>query len=240
MATAYLALEDKSIYQGQAFGALHQAEGEVVFNTGMTGYQEVLTDPSYCGQIVTMTYPLIGNYGVNDSDPESAHPQVRGFIVREYSQLPSNWKCQQDLDTYLKQAGIMALCGIDTRMLTKRLRNHGTLRGRLCLAPPTEEDFAQIQRIRIDHPVQQVTCQAAYELPGKGKRVAVLDFGLKKSILTSLQTRDCALRVFPALTKAEEVLAWNPDGIMLTNGPGDPKDNGEIIEREDGKLRINR
>ncbi|MBS6942537.1 MAG: carbamoyl phosphate synthase small subunit [Clostridiales bacterium] len=230
MATAYLALEDKSVYQGQAFGALHQAEGEVVFNTGMTGYQEVLTDPSYCGQIVTMTYPLIGNYGVNDSDPESAHPQVRGFIVREYSQLPSNWKCQQDLDTYLKQAGIMALCGIDTRMLTKRLRNHGTLRGRLCLAPPTEEDFAQIQRIRIDHPVQQVTCQAAYELPGKGKRVAVLDFGLKKSILTSLQTRDCALRVFPALTKAEEVLAWNPDGIMLTNGPGDPKDNGEIIE----------
>ena len=141
MATAYLALEDKSVYQGQAFGALHQTEGEVVFNTGMTGYQEVLTDPSYCGQIVTMTYPLIGNYGVNDSDPESAHPQVRGFIVREYSQLPSNWKCQQDLDAYLKQAGIMAMCGIDTRMLTKRLRNHGTLRGRLCLAPPTEEDL---------------------------------------------------------------------------------------------------
>ena len=170
MATAYLALEDKSIYQGQAFGALHQNEGEVVFNTGMTGYQEVLTDPSYCGQIVTMTYPFIGNYGVNDSDPESAHPQVPGFIVREYSQLPSNWKCQQDLDTYLKQAGIMAMCGIDTRMLTKRLRNHGTLRGRLCLAPPTEEDFAQIQRIRIDHPVQQVTCQAAYALPGQGKK----------------------------------------------------------------------
>lgn len=230
MATAYLALEDKSVYQGQAFGALHQTEGEVVFNTGMTGYQEVLTDPSYCGQIVTMTYPLIGNYGVNESDPESAHPQVRGFIVREYSQLPSNWKCQQDLDAYLKQAGIMAMCGIDTRMLTKRLRNHGTLRGRLCLAPPTEEDFAQIRRIRIDHPVQQVTCQAAYALPGQGKRVAVLDFGLKKSILTSLQARGCALRVFPAFTKAAEVLAWNPDGIMLTNGPGDPKDNGSIIE----------
>ena len=231
MATVvYLALEDQSVYQGQAFGALHQTEGEVVFNTGMTGYQEVLTDPSYCGQIVTMTYPLIGNYGVNTFDPESAHPQVRGFIVREYSQLPSNWKCEQDLDTYLKQAGIMAMYGIDTRMLTKRLRNHGTLRGRLCLAPPTDKDFEEIRNIQIDHPVQQVTCREAYDLPGSGKRVAVMDFGLKKSILTSLQKRDCFLRVFPAWTKAEELLSWNPDGIMLTNGPGDPKDNGEIIQ----------
>ena len=229
MAKAYLALEDHSIYEGTAFGALHQTEGEVVFNTGMTGYQEVLTDPSYCGQIVTMTYPLIGNYGVNGTDPESAKPQVRGFIVRSYSQLPSNWKCEGSLDDYLKQNNIMALCGIDTRMLTKKLRNFGTMRGRLCLAPPTEQDFEEIAALKIQNPVQQVTCKQPYELPGPGKRVAVMDFGLKRSILTSLQNRGCYLRVFPAATKAEEVLAWNPDGIMLTNGPGDPKDNQEII-----------
>lgn len=229
MAKAYLALEDHSIYEGTAFGALHQTEGEVVFNTGMTGYQEVLTDPSYCGQIVTMTYPLIGNYGVNGTDPESAKSQVRGFIVRSYSQLPSNWKCEGSLEDYLKQNNIMALCGIDTRMLTKKLRNFGTMRGRLCLAPPTEQDFAEIAALKIQNPVQQVTCKQPYELPGPGKRVAVMDFGLKRSILTSLQNRGCYLRVFPASAKAEEVLAWNPDGIMLTNGPGDPKDNKEII-----------
>lgn len=229
MTTAYLALEDNSVYQGEAFGALGTADGEVVFNTGMTGYQEVLTDPSYCGQIVTMTYPLIGNYGVNDLDPESDHPQVRGFIVREVSRLASNWQCQQDLDSYLKQAGVMALCGIDTRMLTKKLRNHGTMRGRLCLQPPTEADFAAIRGIEIHQPVQQVSCQQAYTLPGPGKKVAVWDFGLKRSILTSLQKRGCSLKVFPASTPADELLAWAPDGVMLTNGPGDPKDNQAII-----------
>lgn len=226
---AYLVLEDGTIYEGSAFGKIGDITGEVVFNTGMTGYQEVLTDPSYCGQIVMMTYPLIGNYGVNWEDPESMRPQVRGFVVREVCEAPSNWHSEGGLNEYLQLHGIAGIQGIDTRALTRKLRSYGTMRGMICEDYPTDDDFAQIMAYEMGAPVEQVTCKEAFEMPGPGSKVAVMDFGLKASILSSLRKRGCSLVVFPAGSSAEEILKAEPDGIMLTNGPGDPKDNPGVI-----------
>ncbi len=226
---AYLVLEDGTVYEGRAFGRLGDTVGEVVFNTGMTGYQEVLTDPSYCGQIVMMTYPLIGNYGVNWEDPESMRPQVKGFVVRELCQVPSNWYSESTLNEYLDRAGIMGIEGIDTRSLTRKIRDHGTMRGYICSGDPTEALNNAMMDYRITDPVMQVTCDESFELPGSGPRVAVMDFGLKASILKSLRKRGCHLFVHRASDSAEAILANEPDGIMLTNGPGDPKDNGAVI-----------
>ena len=227
---AFLVLEDGTVYEGKGFGRTDSVVGEVVFNTGMTGYQEVLTDPSYAGQIVMMTYPLIGNYGVNWEDPESMRPQVKGFIVRELCQVPSNWYSESTLDDYLKTFGIMGIEGIDTRSITRKIRNHGTMRGILTSERPTEAQLAEMMGYRITDPVKQVTCEQTFELPGPGLRVAVMDFGLKASILKSLRQRGCHLTVHRADDSAEKILAGHPDGVMLTNGPGDPKDNVEVIE----------
>ncbi len=232
---AFLVLEDGTVYEGRGFGRTDSVVGEVVFNTGMTGYQEVLTDPSYCGQIVMMTYPLIGNYGVNWEDPESMRPQVKGFIVRELCQVPSNWYSESTLDDYLKTFGIMGIEGIDTRSITRKIRNHGTMRGILTSERPTEAQIAEMMGYRITDPVMQVTCDETFELPGPGPKVAVMDFGLKASILKSLRQRGCHLFVHRASDTAEQILANHPDGIMLTNGPGDPKDNVGVIA-EIGKL----
>lgn len=227
---AYLVLEDSTIYEGKAFGAENDTVGEVVFNTGMTGYQEVLTDPSYCGQIVMMTYPLIGNYGVNWIDPESQHPQVKGFIVRELCEIPSNWFSKGSLNNYMKKHNIIGIEGIDTRSLTRKIRDHGTLRGIICHNEPTDADFERAKAYINENPVKKVTCEEKFEIPNSGPKVAVIDFGLKASILSSLRGRNCHLFVYPADVKAEEILADEVDGIMLTNGPGDPKENLEIIE----------
>lgn len=226
---AILTLEDGTQFAGQSFGAKKDITGEVVFNTGMTGYQEVLTDPSYCGQIVTMTYPLIGNYGVNESDPESAKPQVSGFIVREFCDQPSNWRSEGSLDRYLEANGICGLYGIDTRALTRKIRDKGTMRGIITQQPPTEEQIKSMKEFSCHVPVDTVTCKEKYEYCNGAFKVAVLDLGLKRNILRSLKKRDCAVTVFPARTSAEEILSGKFDGLMLTNGPGDPEENTEVI-----------
>ncbi len=223
---AFLALEDGTVFEGVSFGAEGAMVGEVVFNTGMTGYQEVLTDPSYCGQIVTMTYPLIGNYGVNPEDIESAKPQVKGFVVREICRTPSNWRSIETLDDYLKRYSIIGIEGIDTRALTRILRDKGTMKGMIYTGESYSPDewLPRIMSYRITDPVEQVTTKNVVHHDGKGLRVALLDYGIKTNIIRSLINRGCDVHVFPASATPTEILAINPDGIMLSNGPGDPKD----------------
>ncbi|OPX43255.1 carbamoyl-phosphate synthase small chain [Ruminiclostridium hungatei] len=232
---AFLLLEDGTVFEGNSFGMEGGVVGEVVFNTGMTGYQEVLTDPSYCGQIVCMTYPLIGNYGVNIDDIESLRPQVKGFIVRELCKTPSNWRSIESLNEYLKRNEIIGLEGIDTRALTIILRDRGTMKGTIVTGDTLEEIEEKIQEVKkytISNPVLQVTTPEVkhYGGSGEGYTIALLDYGLKKNIVRSLQKRNCNVYVFPCTATAEEVLAVEPDGIMLSNGPGDPKDCGFQIE----------
>ncbi len=243
--TARLALEDGTIFEGLSFGAEGSVIGEIVFNTGMTGYQEVLTDASYAGQIVTMTYPLIGNYGINEDDLESAGPQVLGFIVRECSKTPSNWRNGGTLGDWLKKHGIIGIEGIDTRALTRILREKGTMNGVLT----TEEDFhfedweARIHAYRIEKPVEAVTVREQAFFPAhaldaqlqphmdeshitehRTLKVALMDYGVKTNIVRNLNRRGCDVLVMPATSSADDVMAAGVDGIMLSNGPGDPKD----------------
>ncbi|MBC9783308.1 glutamine-hydrolyzing carbamoyl-phosphate synthase small subunit [Heliobacterium chlorum] len=225
----YLVLEDGSVWEGQAFGAVGERTGEVVFNTGMTGYQELLTDPSYCGQIVVMTYPLIGNYGVNPEDFESRRPFLRGFIVREWAEEPSNWRCEETVDAYLKRTGVIGLSGVDTRALTRRLRNHGTMRGIIGCGEVVDLEALKAQAQQAPHIsgqplVDEVTTDKTFTMDNDGLNVVLMDFGAKENIARSLHQRGCRVTVVPARTSAEEVLAMNPDGIMLSNGPGDPLD----------------
>lgn len=229
---AYLALEDGTILEGSSFGAVGEVIGEFVFNTGMTGYQEVLTDPSYCGQIVTMTYPLIGNYGVNLEDIESARPQVKGFVVREMCKTPNNWRSLETLSEYLGRNGIIGIEGIDTRALTRILRDKGTMKGIISTDPGfrLENRLERIREYRVDHPVEQVTVKNMIHHEGSGLRVALIDYGIKLNIVRSLLKRDCEVFQFPATVTPEEILAVEPDGIMLSNGPGDPKDCGQQIQ----------
>ncbi len=228
---AYLTLEDGTIFKGEPFGAERDIMGEVVFNTGMTGYQEVLTDPSYCGQIVTMTYPLIGNYGMDEAVSESTGPQVRAFVVREVCEEPSNWNNNGSLTEYMEKHGIVGLCGIDTRELTRTIRERGTMHGIITITPPSAAQIEEMKVYNTEKPVEQVTTDKKYVYSEEGSRnIAVLDFGLKRNILRSLKSRDCAITVFPALTAPKDILAGGFDGLMLTNGPGDPKENTQIIE----------
>ena len=227
---ATLILEDGTRYEGTLFGHKAPVTGEVVFTTGMTGYQETLTDPSYCGQIVCMTYPLMGNVGINDIDSESAGVRMRGFIVSELCDTPSNWQMKKTLDQYLDEQGVTGLCGVDTRALTRHVREYGTLRGRIVEGEPTEADLALVRAHEMHDQVAQCTCKEAYDVQGDGAyTVAVLDFGLKRGILRALLSRGCTLRVFPADTDAQTILDSGCDGVMLTNGPGDPQDNPKAI-----------
>ena len=230
--TGAIALEDGRIFEGESFGALGQKAGEVVFNTSMTGYQEVLTDPSYKGQIVTMTYPLIGNYGVNDGDIESAAPKVEGFIVREYCPYPSNFESEGRLGDYLKQHGIVGLSEIDTRALTRHIRTAGAMRAVIAGGEFDPDELVEKARqspglIGRDL-VREVTCESAYEweagedLPEDAPHVVMYDFGAKRNIMRCLHDVGCRVTVVPANTPAEKVLEMDPDGIMLSNGPGDP------------------
>lgn len=229
---AQLLLENGKVFTGFAFGCVSEALGEVVFNTGMTGYQELLTDPSYAGQIVTMTYPLIGNYGINFQDGESEIPRLRGFVVREACDFPSNWRCEMDLDDYLKGHKIMGIQGVDTRALTLELRKSGTMRGLITtkLDLTEAEIKAKFESLDNSKVIAECTTKEKYELVGNGAKVAFLDLGVKQGILRELHKRGCHVTVFPAFTSAEEMLATNPDCIFLSNGPGDPKDVPEIIE----------
>jgi carbamoyl-phosphate synthase small subunit len=226
-----LILENGIIFEGNIFGYTEESVGEVVFNTGMTGYQEVLTDPSYYGQIVTMTYPLIGNYGINLDDIESKCPKVRGFIVREKCDYPSNFRCEMDLEGYLKQNKIIGLEGIDTRALTKILRKNGTMRGIIATKELFQSEINQkLSAFSNKTAVMKVTTKKSYTVYGTGQHVAVMDFGIKENILRSFIHRKCKLTVFPADASASEILDVNPDLIFLSNGPGDPGDLQDVIK----------
>ncbi|MDO5038301.1 glutamine-hydrolyzing carbamoyl-phosphate synthase small subunit [Clostridium sp.] len=228
---AKLILENGVIFEGKAFGYLKENVGEVVFTTGMTGYQEVLTDPSYHGQIVTMTYPLIGNYGINLEDMESNKPQVSGFIVREKCDIPNNFRCELTLDDYLRQNKIIGLEGIDTRALTKILRSNGTMRGIIVLDDSKLEDVkGKIEGFSNKEAVHIVSTKEKYEIEGPGKHVAVIDYGIKTNILRCFKKRGCKLTVFPSNVSSDEVLSVNPDLVFLSNGPGDPEDLKVEIE----------
>lgn len=228
---AKLILENGMEFEGRAFGYTEEAIGEVVFNTSMTGYQEILTDPSYYGQIVTMTYPLVGNYGLNLEDLESDTPKVKGFIVREKCDLPNNWRCEMNLDSYLKLHKVMGLEQIDTRALTKVLRNNGTMKGIITTREISLDDAkALMNNFSNKKAVNNVTTKEKYVVEGKGHHVAIMDFGIKSNIIRNFIKRDCKLTVFPAETSYKEILEVNPDLVFLSNGPGDPEDLTGVIE----------
>jgi len=233
-----LILEDGTIMIGDAFGGDVDKIGEVVFNTGMTGYQEILSDPSYCGQIITMTYPLIGNYGINRDDFESIIPSLSGLIVKEVADFPSNWRSGFSLDEYMKIKNIPGISGIDTRKLTKMIRERGTVKGVICSI--TKDPEMMLHQVRATvlpkNQVQKVSTKKAYPSPGRGHRVVVVDFGMKHGILRELNNRNCDVIVVPHNTTAEEIMNLCPDGIMLTNGPGNPENVPEAIQMIKGVL----
>lgn len=228
---AKLILENGIVFEGHAFGYTEDTVGEVVFNTSMTGYQETLTDPSYYGQIVTMTYPLVGNYGINLQDLESSSPKVKGFIVREKSDNPSNFRCEMNLDGYLIENKIIGIEGIDTRALTKILRSHGTLKGIITTKELSASDIeSRLTSFDNRDAIYKVSTKENYSIDGLGTHVAVMDFGVKQNILNSFEKRGCKLSILPATSSADDILKLNPDLIFLSNGPGDPADLNSIVE----------
>jgi len=229
---AILLLEDGTIFTGKGFGAQTDTVGEVVFSTGMTGYQEVLSDPSYCGQIVTMTYPLIGNYGITRDDFESIKPSINAMIVREHEEVPSNWRAEFSLDELLIEYGIPGICEIDTRQLTRKLRSTGTMKG---VISTTGKSIDELTKLLHDTPlmtdqVARVSTKSVYNCPGNKERVVVVDFGSKHSILGDLIARGCDLVVVPHDATAEQIRRLRPDGILLSNGPGNPKDVQHAVD----------
>jgi carbamoyl-phosphate synthase small subunit len=252
---ALLVLEDGRVFRGRSFGALGERGGEVVFNTSMTGYQEILTDPSYRGQIVAMTSPEIGNYGINDFDQESRRPQVEGFVVREISEIHSNWRSRKDLPQYLKENDVVGVSEIDTRALTRHLRSGGVLRGIVSTLDGDTESLVRKARalpsLLEQDLVGRVSCPAPYVTkastgplwtgePGRRRRsryrVVAFDYGIKENITRSLVEAGCRVTVVPALTSAETVLESNPSGVFLSNGPGDPQILGGMVETVRGLM----
>lgn len=238
-----LILESGEVFHGQGFGANTDTEGEVVFNTGMTGYQELISDPSYCGQIVTMTYPLIGNYGINRDDFESIEPAIKGLIVRELCDFPSNFRNQLSLDEFFAKKKLSGISGIDTRKLTRIIRNHGVLKGKI--VDENADETAVIAELKTKNfptnQVEQVSTKTPYASPGRGFKVVLVDFGSKLGIIRELSQRDCDIIVVSQDTTADEILLMNPDGVMLSNGPGDPQDvkgASELINGLLGKVPI--
>jgi len=232
----FIALEDGTVFEGKGLGIAGEREGEIVFNTSMTGYQEIMTDPSYKGQIVTMTYPLIGNYGVNAEDVESGSPKVEGFIAREFSKITSNFRAQDSLLNYLEKHNIIALEEVDTRALTKHVRAKGAMKAVISTVDHDKESLVAkakaSQGIVGRDLVKEVTCGVPYvfdtpvgnpEPPYSGPSVVVMDFGVKMNILRMLKKVGCHVTVVPASTTAEDLLAMHPDGVLLSNGPGDPE-----------------
>lgn len=242
---ALLVLEDGKVFRGRSFGAPGERAGEIVFNTSMTGYQEILTDPSYKGQIITMTYPLMGNYGVNEEDLESSNPKAEGFVVKEASRIASNWRSLKGLGEYLKEYNIPGIEGVDTRALTKHIRTAGAMKAVIsteCLDEATLVKKAQDSPGLIGRDlVKEVTCQSPYQwnrgVEGNSIfKVVAIDCGIKTSILRMLGAAGCEVTVVPALTRAEEIIALNADGILLSNGPGDPAGVPYVVETVRGLL----
>jgi carbamoyl-phosphate synthase small subunit len=239
MKRAILALADGAVFEGQAFGATGQTTGEVVFNTGMTGYQEVLTDPSYAGQIVTLTYPLIGNYGVNTDDIESRRVQVSGFVVHELAEVYSNWRASESLDGFLQRHGVLGVSGVDTRAITRRLRHEGVMMGALSTELGSDELLAHVRELsasaydQVDWVKRVTTPEPYYWGPEEADakyRVSVLDCGVKYNILRELGKLGVRTKVFPATATADQMLADDPDGVFLSPGPGDPRLLGYAVE----------
>ena len=228
---AFLILEDGTVFEGKHIGSDKDMISEIVFNTSMTGYLEVLTDPSYAGQAVVMTYPLIGNYGVTP-DMESKKAWPDGYIVRELSRMPSNFRCEKTLQEFLKEQDIPGIADVDTRALTQVLREKGTMNGMITANENynLEEILPKLKTYQVGDVVSKATCSEKYVLPGSGKKVALLDLGAKNNIANSLNKRGCEVTVYSAHTTAEEIISAHPDGIMLSNGPGDPADCISIIE----------
>ena len=226
-----LVLEDGSVYKGYGIGADIEMAGEVVFNTAMTGYQETLSDPSYNGQIITFTYPLIGNYGINRDDYETINPSIKGIVTREICRKPSNFRKEFTLDEVLKDLNIPGISGIDTRSLTKKIREHGTIKG---IITGIEKDVQKVaESLRKNNlptnQIEQVSTKKAFLSSGLGKRVVLIDLGMKSGIMRELNLRGCDIIVMPHDASAKEILRQKPDGIMLSNGPGDPVDVPETI-----------
>lgn len=248
MKKAILALADGLVFEGRSFGAEGETSGEIVFNTSMTGYQEILTDPSYKGQIVTMTYTQIGNYGVNEEDVESAKPYAEGFVVKEYIDFPSNWRKSKSLHEYLKGHGIVGIQGIDTRALTRHLRDFGAQPGVISTNDSAPESLAAKAKALPNMSgldlAKDVTCKQPYQWnegdwdlvkgyakkPSSTYKVVAYDYGIKRNILRLLTSAGCDVTVVPAATSADEVLAMKPDGVFLSNGPGDPEPVTYAIE----------
>ena len=229
---ARLLLEDGTLFTGVSFGAEAQMTGEVVFNTGVTGYQEVVSDPSYCGQIVTMTYPLIGNYGITRDDFESMIPFIHGLVVRRHEPVPSNWRAQFSLEQLLKENGIPAISEIDTRMLTRKLRHHGTMKGIITTGNERIEELTErlnASALMTDQ-VARASTGRIFSNPGYGERIVLVDFGSKYGIMRELTKRGCDVVVVPYNTTADEIRRLAPDGIQLSNGPGDPKNVPQAVK----------
>lgn len=224
-----LILEDGSVFHGDLLNEA-KATGEVVFNTGMTGYQEILTDPSYCSQIVTLTYPMIGNYGMADLFNQSRKPFVNGFIIGELCEDGSNWHLEESLQAFLTRHEIPCLYNVDTRAVTRKIRSAGTMKGIIVQEEASQQEIDALFSVPLKlDVVAEVTTPEIYKMENDGPHVVVMDFGIKQNILNSLHALGCNLTIVPADTTAEEILAMNPDGVFFSNGPGDPKDVPEVI-----------
>lgn len=229
MPKAYLVLADGTVYEGEGFGASGEAIGELVFTTGMEGYLETLTDPSYAGQIIMQTFPLIGNYGVIEADFEGAC-HARGYVVRECCDTPSNFRSQGALDAYLKAQGVPGICGLDTRTITRRIRERGVINAMICSEIP--ENLNLLQEYSVRGVVAAASCKHTDVYPSAGEtkyRVALIDYGAKRNIVRELQKRGCEVTLLPSSVSAQKILTMHPDGLMLSNGPGDPEENTYCI-----------
>jgi carbamoyl-phosphate synthase small subunit len=228
-----LYLEDGTIYKGKGFGKTGTAVGELVFNTSMSGYQEILTDPSYAGQIITMTYPLIGNYGINSIEKESSKVHARGFVVKSPSKKISNYMSEETIDEMLKSMGIVAISDVDTRSITKKIRNCGALKCVISNEELSQDEikaFIYREKYKTPNYMEEVSTKDTICIEGSGPKVALVDFGVKRNIINNLKQRNCDITIFPYNTPYEEVMSINPKGVLLSNGPGDPKSVYEGIE----------
>ena len=234
MSKAYLLLENGMVFEGEGFGAAGTRVGELVFTTGMTGCAESLTDPSYRGQLITFTFPMLGNYGICYEDRESPHIHARGVVVREYFPSPSNFRAEVDVDTFLREEGVCGICGVDTRRITQLIRTKGVMNAAVTDAEPDDALLELVRANRVMGVVDEVTVKEPLLLAPRGEArysVALLDYGYKRSIADCLTARGCAVTLYPARTPAEQIIAAGHDGVMLSNGPGDPQENAYSIEQ---------
>ncbi|MBR3836266.1 MAG: carbamoyl phosphate synthase small subunit [Clostridia bacterium] len=231
MKKVYIVLEDGHVFEGERFGAEGEVIGEFVFTTGMCGYVETLTDPTYYGQIVMHTFPLIGNYGIMEEDFESDKSHLKAYVVREWCEAPSNFRCQYTLDEFLKKQGIVGVCGVDTREITRVIRDNGVMNAKIT-DDPSNVNFDEIKAYSVTNAVEAVSTKETYTVKAENadKSVTLVDFGKTKSIIAELTKRGCDVTVVPYNTSAEDILKLGADGVVLSNGPADPKDNMAAVE----------